>query len=86
MQRADARPKTNKKSKGGAATLAAGSFPYHPEEEMVEARAKATFTYSLKTAPPRDDEAFGVEQYGRLLLIDASKLAQAVEAMEEACR
>ncbi|GMK54982.1 hypothetical protein CspeluHIS016_0200380 [Cutaneotrichosporon spelunceum] len=79
-------PKNNKKSKGGAGQLAAGSFPYHPEEEMIEARAKSTFTFPLKTAPPRDDEAFGVEQFGRLLLIDAAKLAQAVEAMEEACR
>jgi protein BCP1 len=53
---------------------------------MIEARAKTAFTYALKTAPPRDDEAFGVEQFGRLLLIDAGKLAQAVVAMEEACR
>lgn len=53
---------------------------------MIEARASSTFTYALKTAPPRDDESFGVEQFGRLMLIDAGKLAQAVEAMEEACR
>ncbi|CAK9784031.1 hypothetical protein CC85DRAFT_281945 [Cutaneotrichosporon oleaginosum] len=76
--------KTNKKTKGGVEPLAAGSFPYHQEEEMIEARAKATFTYSLKTAPPRDEESFGVEQFGRLILIDAAKLAQAVEAMEKA--
>lgn len=82
----DRRPKTNKKTKGGAAPLATGSFPYHQEEEMIESRSTATFTYALKTAPPRDDESFGVEQFGRLMLVDAGKLAQAVEAMEEACR
>lgn len=53
---------------------------------MIEARADAVHTYALKTAPPRDDEAFGVEQFGRLLLVSSDKLAQAVAAMEEACK
>lgn len=53
---------------------------------MIEARAKEVCTFSLKTAPPRDDEAFGVEQFGRLMLIGAGELAAAVEAMEAACR
>lgn len=53
---------------------------------MIDSRAEAVHTYSLKTAPPRDDESFGVEQFGRLLLVSSDKLAQAVGAMEEACK
>lgn len=84
--RADDRPKGNKKSKGVAEAQAKGSFTYHPEEEMVDARATAVYSYALKTAPPRNDESFGVEQFGRLVLISAGKLTEAVKAMEEACR
>lgn len=83
---ADDRPKGNKKSKGAAEPHAAGSFTYHPEEEMVDARATAVYSYPLKTAPARNDESFGVEQFGRLVLISGAKLAEAVGAMEEACR
>lgn len=43
-------------------------------------------TYSFKIAPPREPEAFGVEQFGRLVLIESDKLEMAVEAMEEACK
>jgi len=75
-----------KKKKTAAEALAAGAFAYHPEEEMIDARAVAVHSYPLKTAPPRDDEAFGVEQFGRLVLIETGKLAEAVGAMEEACK
>lgn len=40
--------------------------------------------YAFKTAPPRDTEAFGVEQFGRLVLIEKDRLGQAVQAMESA--
>lgn len=53
---------------------------------MVDARATAVYSYPLKTAPPRNDESFGVEQFGRLVLISSAKLVEAVKAMEEACR
>lgn len=42
--------------------------------------------YPFKTAPPRDQEAFGVEQFGRLVLVEKAKLGQAVQAMEAACQ
>lgn len=53
---------------------------------MIDARAVAVHSYPLKTAQPRDDESFGVEQFGRLVLIETNKLAEAVAAMEEACQ
>jgi protein BCP1 len=42
--------------------------------------------YPFKTAPQRDSEAFGVEQFGRLVLIEKNKLGVAVQAMEDAAR
>lgn len=53
---------------------------------MIDARAVAVHAYPLKTAAPRDDESFGVDQFGRLVLVETGKLAEAVGAMEEACR
>ncbi len=43
-------------------------------------------TYPLKTAPARDAESFGVDQFGRLVKISRDGLGKAVEAMMEACR
>jgi protein BCP1 len=42
--------------------------------------------YPFRTAPQRDDDAFGVEQFGRLVLIEKNKLSQAVQAMENDCK
>lgn len=53
---------------------------------MIDARAVAVHSYPLKTAKPRDEESFGVEQFGRVVLVETAKLAEAVGAMEEACR
>jgi hypothetical protein len=79
--------KSNKKKRTANATApTSGSFQYHPEEEMIDARAAAVHAYALKTAQPRDDESFGVEQFGRLVLVETGKLAEAVGAMEDACK
>ena len=56
-------------------------------EDFTDAASQvSTYTheYSFKTAPSRDSEAFGVEQFGRLVLVEKSKLAVAVKAMEDA--
>ncbi|KAK8869694.1 hypothetical protein IAR55_000262 [Kwoniella newhampshirensis] len=78
--------KSKKKSGGSAVPLAAGSFPYHPEEEFIDKVATHIHTYPFKTAQPRDSESFGVEQFGRVVLVEREKLAGAVKAMEEACQ
>ncbi len=43
-------------------------------------------TYPFKSAPPRSAESFGVEQFGRLVLLEAGKLEAAVASMVDACR
>ncbi|ODN83262.1 hypothetical protein L202_01435 [Cryptococcus amylolentus CBS 6039] len=81
--------KSSKKKKGGqnheTVALAAGSFPYHPEEEFTDKVATTTQTFPFKTAAPRDAESFGVEQFGRLTLLEKSKLVEAIKAMQAAC-
>lgn len=60
----------------------------HTDASGIDDMQVATLvhTYPFKSAPPRDEDAFGVEQFGRLVLLEGGKLRQAVEAMEEACR
>ncbi|WRT67201.1 uncharacterized protein IL334_004167 [Kwoniella shivajii] len=80
---------SKKKKKGGVNSqlaLTAGTFPYHPEEEFIDKVATHVHTYPFKTAPKRDEDAFGVEQFGRLVLVSDDKLAKAVEAMQAACQ
>jgi protein BCP1 len=43
-------------------------------------------TYPFENNPKRDEDAFGVEQHGRIILAETSQLNKAVAAMEEACR
>ncbi|OCF44168.1 protein BCP1 [Kwoniella heveanensis CBS 569] len=78
--------KSKKKGGNAALPLAAGTFPYHPEEEFLDRVATHVHTYPFKTAPKRDEESFGVEQFGRLSLFTRAKLAKAVEDMQAACQ
>lgn len=87
----DTRGKSKKKKKKqknvpALVPLVSGSFPYHPEEEYIDKLAKHVHEYSFKSAPPRDDEAFGVEQFGRLVVIERDRLTSAVESLEAASR
>ncbi|ORX33440.1 p21-C-terminal region-binding protein-domain-containing protein [Kockovaella imperatae] len=78
-----------KKKKAGKATssapaLAAGSFAYHPEEEFIDKVAEEVHTYPFQSAQQRDEDAFGVEQFGRLVLVNRDKLLSAIKSMEAA--
>ncbi|WVQ98797.1 hypothetical protein IAU59_005928 [Kwoniella sp. CBS 9459] len=87
MHEVESGTKKSKKKGGNAALpLAAGTFPYHPEEEFLDRVATHVHTYPFKTAPKRDDESFGVEQFGRLILLTKEKLGKAVEDMQAACQ
>lgn len=43
-------------------------------------------TYPFKNSPKRDEDAFGVEQHGRIILAETSQLESAIRSMEEACQ
>ncbi|WWC61046.1 uncharacterized protein I303_103624 [Kwoniella dejecticola CBS 10117] len=91
MTETNSNSKKSKKKSGNAngnaaVALTAGTFAYHPEEEFIDNLATHVHTYPFKTAPKRDEDAFGVEQFGRLVLISGDKLGQAVEAMQAACQ
>ncbi|KAL0254066.1 hypothetical protein I308_101445 [Cryptococcus tetragattii IND107] len=81
--------KSSKKKKASGnetVALSAGSFPYHPEEEFMDKIANQVHTYNFKTAAPRDAESFGVEQFGRLVLLEKAKLVSAIQSMQAACQ
>ncbi|AAW41907.2 hypothetical protein CNBB1880 [Cryptococcus deneoformans B-3501A] len=81
--------KSSKKKKAlgnETVALSAGSFPYHPEEEFMDKVASQVHTYNFKTAAPRDAESFGVEQFGRLVLLEKAKLVSAIQSMQAACQ
>ncbi|KAK1924897.1 p21-C-terminal region-binding protein-domain-containing protein [Papiliotrema laurentii] len=77
----------SKKAKNGGQTVSmtTGTFPYHPEEEFIDKVAKHVHTYPFKSAPKRDEESFGVEQHGRIILAETAQLASAIASMEAAC-
>ncbi|WVR05171.1 hypothetical protein IAU60_002183 [Kwoniella sp. DSM 27419] len=78
--------KSKKKGGNAAPSLTAGTFPYHPEEEFIDKVATHIHTYPFKTAPKRDEDAFGVEQFGRLVLVSKDKLEKSVAEMQAACQ
>jgi protein BCP1 len=43
-------------------------------------------TYPLKTAQPRGEDAFSVEEFGKIIVLQREKLGLAVEAMTAAIR
>jgi len=48
--------------------------------------ASHVHTYPFKHAPKRDEDAFGVEQHGRIVLANTAQLEKAIKAMEDACK
>ncbi|OAV99665.1 hypothetical protein PTTG_25248 [Puccinia triticina 1-1 BBBD Race 1] len=60
---------------------------YHPEDQIISQFASHTVHFSLpKSKEPRKggvDEEFGVDQQGRLMLIELSKWDQMVAALQE---
>lgn len=43
-------------------------------------------TFPFKNSPKRDEDSFGVEQHGRIILAETSQLESAIRSMEEACQ
>ncbi|EIW69358.1 hypothetical protein TREMEDRAFT_73826 [Tremella mesenterica DSM 1558] len=72
-----------KRQQSGMIGLGSGSFPYHPEEEFIDKVASHVHTYPFKNSQKRDDDSLGVEQYGRLILVERDNLARAVKAMTD---
>jgi protein BCP1 len=48
--------------------------------------ATLVHTFPFKSAQERNEESFGVEQFGRLVQLDVAGMGRAVAAMEAACR
>jgi len=68
-----------KRRKGAPALSATGGvFSFHHEDQCIQKFASHSIDYSLSNTLPRERDAFGLEQGGRLVLLSAEKLPQLV--------
>jgi protein BCP1 len=63
---------------------AGGTFSFHPEDAHVQAAAAHAVDYSFTHAPPREQDAFGLDTGGRMMLVPADRFAGFVAAISEA--
>ncbi|KAJ9104767.1 hypothetical protein QFC19_003908 [Naganishia cerealis] len=76
--KAPASKKSKKQQQAPPTGIPGGLMHYHPEEEFLER------TFAFKHAHPREEDAFSVEQRGRVSVYAAEKMGDAVAAMEAA--
>ncbi|KAI9460114.1 p21-C-terminal region-binding protein-domain-containing protein [Lactarius psammicola] len=68
-----------KRRKGAQVSSSTGGvFPFHHEDQCIQELASHSLDFSLSNALPREKEAFGLEQGGRLILLPAEKLSQLI--------
>ncbi|KAF8878432.1 p21-C-terminal region-binding protein-domain-containing protein [Infundibulicybe gibba] len=62
-----------------------GIYSFHPEDEVTRQAATHTIDYTFSAAPaePRDKDAFGLDNRGRLMLVPAEQLSTLVTKMAE---
>ncbi|KAI0307412.1 p21-C-terminal region-binding protein-domain-containing protein [Multifurca ochricompacta] len=72
-------PQQPKRRKGAPTpSNAGGIFTFHHEDQCIQQVASHSLNYSLSNALPRENESFGLEQGGRLMLFPAVELPQLV--------
>jgi len=73
----------SKRHKGGLPTNTGGVFPFHPEDEVLEKFASHIFDYSFTSSQPREQDSFGLDTGGRVMIIPSEKLPQIVSTLNE---
>ncbi|KIY71371.1 hypothetical protein CYLTODRAFT_369499 [Cylindrobasidium torrendii FP15055 ss-10] len=84
------KPRKNKKSKAAAVQNeddaprpADGVYPFHVEDELITAASvhALDYKYSLTPTEPRDNESFGLDTRGRMMLVPVENFPELVMAM-----
>ncbi|KAI0761168.1 p21-C-terminal region-binding protein-domain-containing protein [Trametes elegans] len=78
-----ASPRT-KRQRPSEPTQGAGVYPFHPEDDIIRKFATHTLDYAWTHAQPREDDAFGLDTGGRMMLIPANRLRDIAAALAEA--
>lgn len=68
----------------GTAPLGGGVFPFHPEDDVLAKFASHTFDFSLTSSQPREQDSFGLDTGGRIMIIPSENLPQIAIALNEA--
>lgn len=63
-----------------------GTYPFHPEDEVIAAHALHSLDFAFTSTPsePRDVDSFGLDIRGRMMLVKSERMSALVTAMEEA--
>ncbi|KAI5120873.1 hypothetical protein M0805_008245 [Coniferiporia weirii] len=68
-----------------SAALAPGGGPstysFHPEDEYIQKYATYTLDYPLTTQVPRDEDSFGLDMGGRMMLVSAESFQPMIDEM-----
>lgn len=74
---------TAKEGEGGG-----GTYPFHPEDEVIAAHALHTLDFAFTSTPsePRDADSFGLDVRGRIMLVKSERMGDLAVAMEETYR
>jgi len=76
-------PKRQKGKPAARAPSGLGTYSYHPEDEVLEKYASYSMNYEFTHKQVREEDAFGADIGGKLMLIPADKLKEVVDEMAE---
>jgi len=63
---------------------ASASYSFHPEDECIQKFASHTLDYALTKQQPREEDSFGLDIGGRLMLLPAERFHSMVDALTAA--
>ncbi|KAI0668611.1 p21-C-terminal region-binding protein-domain-containing protein [Trametes maxima] len=78
-----ASPRT-KRQKQSEQPQGAGVYPFHPEDDVIRKFATHTLDYAFTHSQPREEDSFGLDTGGRMMLIPAARLRDIAAALAEA--
>ncbi|KAH9911650.1 p21-C-terminal region-binding protein-domain-containing protein [Fomitopsis serialis] len=61
-----------------------GVYPFHPEDEQIQKIAVHSLDYNFTNTKPREENGFGLDMGGRMMLVPASRLRDLVSALQDA--
>ncbi|PAV21651.1 rhamnolipids biosynthesis 3-oxoacyl-reductase [Pyrrhoderma noxium] len=85
LEESEQRPSKKPKTRLPPATTAndglISTYSFHPEDEYIQKHATFTSDYTHTTKAPREDDSFGLDVAGRLMLIPAENFQPMIDEM-----
>ncbi|KZT68813.1 hypothetical protein DAEQUDRAFT_757365 [Daedalea quercina L-15889] len=61
-----------------------GVYSFHPEDEQIQKIALHSLDYNFTNSQPREENAFGLDMGGRMILFPATRLRELVSVLQDA--